>query len=48
MNEHCSFCKDYKCIKQADYELLRYELEEANELCHCLLYTSDAADDLIV
>ena len=34
MNEHCSFCKDYKCIKQADYELLRYELEEANELCH--------------
>ena len=23
MNVHCSFCKDYKCIKQAD-----------NELCH--------------
>ena len=34
MNDHCPFCKEHKCIKWADYELLRYELEEANEVCH--------------
>ena len=34
MNDHCTFCKEHKCIKWADYELLRYELEEANEVCH--------------
>ena len=32
MNDHCTFCKEHKCIKWADYELLRYELEEANEV----------------
>ncbi len=34
MNDHCTFCKEHKCIKWADYELLRCELEEANEVCH--------------
>ena len=34
MNDHCTFYKEHKCIKWADYELLRYELEEANEVCH--------------
>ena len=34
MNDHCTFYKEHKCIKWADYALLRYELEEANEVCH--------------
>ena len=33
MNDHCTFCKGHECINWADYELLRYELEEANEVC---------------
>ena len=33
MNDPRTFCKNYKCIKWTD-ELLRYELEEANEVCH--------------
>lgn len=28
------FNKDHNCIKWSDYELTRFELEEANELCH--------------
>ena len=27
--------KNHKCLKWTDYELTRYELEEADELCHC-------------
>ena len=34
MTDYCAFSKDHKCIKWADYELTRTELEEANELCH--------------
>ncbi len=34
MTDYCAFSKDHKCIKFADYELTRHELEEADELCH--------------
>ena len=34
MSNYCAFSKDHKCIQWTDYELTRYELEEANELCH--------------
>lgn len=34
MTNYCVFSKDHKCIKWTDYELIRYELEEADELCH--------------
>ena len=34
MTDYCAFSKDHKCIKWTDYELLRHELEEADELCH--------------
>lgn len=34
MNNYCAFSKNHKCIKWADYELTRQELEEADELCH--------------
>lgn len=33
-NNYCAFSKDHKCIQWMDYELTRYELAEANELCH--------------
>lgn len=35
MNDYCAFSKNNKCLKWTDYELTRYELEEADELCHC-------------
>lgn len=35
MNDYCAFSKDHKCIKWTDYELTRFELSEADELCHC-------------
>ena len=34
MNDYCAFSKSHKCLKWTDYELTRYELEEADELCH--------------
>lgn len=34
MTDYCAFSKDHKCIKFADYELTRQELEDADELCH--------------
>lgn len=34
MTDYCAFSKDHKCLKWMDYELTRFELEEANELCH--------------
>lgn len=34
MNNYCAFSKDKKCIKWTDYEITRFELEEADELCH--------------
>lgn len=33
-NNYCAFSRDHKCIQWMDYELTRYELAEANELCH--------------
>ena len=35
MNDYCAFSKSHKCLKWTDYKLTRYELEEADELCHC-------------
>lgn len=35
MNDYCAFSKNHKRLKWTDYELTRYELEEADELCHC-------------
>ena len=34
MTDCCAFSKNNKCIKWTDYETTRYELEEADELCH--------------
>lgn len=34
MTNYCAFSNNHKCIKWADYELIRHELEEADELCH--------------
>lgn len=34
MTDYCAFSKDHNCLKWSDYELTRYELEEADELCH--------------
>lgn len=34
MTDYCAFSKDHRCIKYADYELTRFELEEADQLCH--------------
>lgn len=34
MTDYCAFSKDHKCIKWTDYEITRFELEEADELCH--------------
>jgi len=35
MNDYYAFSKSHKCLKWTDYKLTRYELEEADELCHC-------------
>lgn len=34
MTDYCAFSNDHKCPKWTDYQLTRYELEEADELCH--------------
>ncbi len=34
MNDYCAFGRGHRCIKWADYELTRLELEEADDLCH--------------
>lgn len=34
MTDYWAFSKDHKCLKWRDYELTRFELEEADELCH--------------
>lgn len=34
MDNYCAFSKDHKCIKWNDYEVTRYQLEEADTLCH--------------
>lgn len=34
MQNYCAFSKNHKCLKWADYQLTRHELEEADSLCH--------------
>lgn len=34
MNDYCAFSKDHRCVKWTDYKVTRFELEEADELCH--------------
>lgn len=34
MNNYCAFSKGHQCLKWTDYEITRYQLEEADELCH--------------
>lgn len=34
MENYCAFSKNHACPLWMDYELTRYELEEANTLCH--------------
>ena len=34
MKNYCAFNKTHSCPLWTDYELTRYELEEANSLCH--------------
>ena len=34
MENYCAFSKNHKCINWTDYIATRYELEEANTLCH--------------
>ena len=34
MENYCAFSKNHKCINWTDYIVTRYELEEANDLCH--------------
>ena len=34
MDDYCAFSKKHKCLKWADYEITRYELEEADRACH--------------
>ena len=33
MENYCAFSKNHKCLNWTDYELTRYELEEADSLC---------------
>ena len=35
MNNYCAFSNNHHCLKLTDYQVTRYELEEADELCHC-------------
>lgn len=32
MENYCAFSKNHKCLNWTDYELTRYELEEAGSL----------------
>ena len=34
MTNYCPFSKNHKCLKWTDYQLTRFELEEAEETCH--------------
>lgn len=35
MNNYCAFSNNHKRLKWTVYQISRYELEEADELCHC-------------
>lgn len=34
MIDYCAFTQNHKCLKWTDYQLTRFKLEEADELCH--------------
>lgn len=34
MTNYCAFSKNHKCLKWMDYQLTRFELEEADKTCH--------------
>ena len=34
MENYCAFSKNHTCPLWTDYQLTKYELEEANTLCH--------------
>lgn len=34
MENYCTYSNNHKCILWTDYEVTRYELSEANALCH--------------
>ena len=34
MTNYCPFSKNHKCLKWTEYQLTRFELEEAEETCH--------------
>ena len=34
MENYCAFSKNHKCLKWTDYQLTRFELEEADETYH--------------
>jgi len=34
MENYCAFSNNHKCMLWNDYEVTRYEIEEANSLCH--------------
>lgn len=34
MENYCAFSQNHKCIHWTDYEVTRFELEEASTLCH--------------
>ena len=34
MTNYCAFSKNHECLKWTDYQLTRFELEEADETCH--------------
>lgn len=36
MNNYCAFSNNHKCLKWTDYQVTRYELEEADEFFHQL------------
>lgn len=35
MNNYCAFSNNHQYLKWNNYQVTRYELEEADELCHC-------------
>lgn len=34
MENYCTYSNNHKCVLWTDYEVTRYELSEANVLCH--------------
>lgn len=34
MENYCAFSNNHKCVLWTDYDVIRYELSEANALCH--------------